>query len=87
MPPRRNVNSNTNLLRLSDVPIGTKVIIEQIAAGFKAATRLSSLGLVPGTVIKKISEAPFYGPVQIEVRGTKLAIGRGLTHKILCRIA
>ncbi len=44
--------------------------------------RLCDLGLTPGTVFKKI-QGHAHGPVLIEVRDTKLAIGQGLARKIL----
>ncbi len=44
--------------------------------------RLCDLGLTPGTVFKKI-EGLSTGPVVIEVRGTKLALGHGVARHIL----
>jgi Fe2+ transport system protein FeoA len=60
-------------------------IIVRINAGMRATRRLTSLGLIPGTKISKISSAPFQGPVQLRVRETRLVIGRGLAEKILVR--
>lgn len=59
------------------------VIIASINAGMGATRRLTSLGLTPGTKITKISSAPFQGPIQLKVRNTRLAIGRGLASKIM----
>jgi len=44
--------------------------------------RLCALGLTPGTVVRVIREQDG-GPILIQVRDSKLALGRGLTHKIL----
>lgn len=60
-------------------------IIVSINAGMRANRRLTSLGLLPGTEISKISSAPFQGPVQLKVRNTRLVIGRGLAEKIMVR--
>ena len=60
-------------------------IVEYIHAGFRATQRLTGLGISPGTEITMISSAPFGGPIQIMIRGTKLAIGRGLARKISLR--
>jgi DtxR family Mn-dependent transcriptional regulator len=60
-------------------------IIVSINAGMRATRRLTSLGLIPGTKISKISSAPFQGPVQLKVRETRLVVGRGLAEKILVR--
>jgi Fe2+ transport system protein FeoA len=44
--------------------------------------RLCDLGLTPGTVFTKV-RGHNGGPVLIEVRDTKLALGHGLANKIL----
>ncbi|MHA1341064.1 MAG: FeoA family protein [Promethearchaeota archaeon] len=75
-----------SLIPLDMLDYNTKAVIVAINAGRGAVRRLSGLGLVPGTIITKISEAPLRGPVQISVRNTRLAIGRGLAHKVLVRI-
>jgi len=59
----------------------TRVIA--VNAGFQAKRRLANLGIVPGTIIKKKREAPFHGPVEIIVKGSTLALGRGLASKIV----
>ena len=59
----------------------TKVL--GVNAGFRAKKRLANLGIVPGTIIKKKREAPFHGPLEIVVKGSTLAIGRGLASKII----
>lgn len=45
--------------------------------------RLSDLGLTPGTNVTVIKSAPFNGPLEVCVRGTRLAIGRGMATRIL----
>nr|MDO8119523.1 FeoA family protein [Candidatus Sigynarchaeota archaeon] len=57
--------------------------IVRIDAGQTALTRLCHLGLTPGVIVKKITGAPFQGPIEIRVRDTLLAIGRGLARKVL----
>ena len=39
--------------------------------------------LTPGTVVKVVNAAPFNGPVELEIRGTKLALGRGLASNVI----
>lgn len=77
---------NLREISLSDLPIQVKAKVTHIFAGMRATQRLSGMGITPGTVIEKISAAPFRGPVQIAIRGTRLAIGRGLANKILIQI-
>jgi len=68
---------------LTDLEDGQTGIIVSIAGGKKASKRLADLGLTPGTEIKVVGRALFSGPVQIEVSGSKLVLGRGLASKIL----
>ena len=78
---KNNLNSLTEIT-LINIPFDTNVIVAHIRAGFKATQRLSGMGITPGIQIKVLSQAPFRGPIQILVRGTRLAIGYGLAMKI-----
>jgi DtxR family Mn-dependent transcriptional regulator len=40
------------------------------------------MGLTPGTEVTVLKSAPFHGPVEILVRGSRLALGRGMTETI-----
>ena len=70
---------------LSNLSVEEVGIVFHINAGVKATHRLSGLGITIGTPIKILSRAPFHGPVQIEFRNTRLAIGRGLAQKIIVK--
>ena len=45
--------------------------------------RLMDMGLTPGTKITVVKSAPFQGPIEIRVRGSRLAIGRGMAERII----
>ncbi len=45
--------------------------------------RLCDLGLTPGTKVTVVKSAPFNGPLEVSVRGSRLAIGRGMASRIL----
>lgn len=45
--------------------------------------RLTDLGLTPGTKVTVVKSAPFKGPLEISVRGSRLAIGRGMASRII----
>ncbi|MGQ4872503.1 MAG: FeoA family protein [Promethearchaeia archaeon] len=68
---------------LTDCSIGEKVKVIKVNAGWNAKRRLANLGVVPGEYITKKRAAPLKGPVIVEVKGTELAIGRGLASKII----
>jgi DtxR family transcriptional regulator, Mn-dependent transcriptional regulator len=65
--------------RLKD---GERGKISFIRGGHKALKRLSDMGLTPDTEITVVKSAPFHGPTEILVRGSRLAIGRGMTETI-----
>jgi DtxR family Mn-dependent transcriptional regulator len=44
--------------------------------------RLMDMGLTPGTRITVVKSAPFHGPLEILVRGSRLALGRGMAERI-----
>ena len=48
--------------------------------GFKK--RLMDMGLTPGTRVTVVKSAPFHGPFEILVRGSRLALGRGMAERI-----
>jgi len=48
----------------------------------KVLQRLFDMGLTPGTEVTVLKSAPFHGPVEVLVRGSRLALGRGMTETI-----
>jgi DtxR family Mn-dependent transcriptional regulator len=48
--------------------------------------RLMDMGLTPGTRVTVVKSAPFHGPLEILVRGSRLALGRGMAERILVEI-
>ncbi len=59
------------------------VIVLSVNSGMKAKNHLANFVIVPGSIIKKKKEAPLRGPLEIEVKGSKIVIGRGIASKIL----
>jgi Fe2+ transport system protein FeoA len=54
--------------------------------GWGFEKRLMDLGLTPGTKVTAVKSAPFHGPIEILVRGSRLALGRGMAEKIFVEI-
>ena len=52
--------------------------------GFKK--RLMDMGLTPGTRVIVVKSAPFRGPIEVSVRGSRLALGRGMAERIFVEI-
>ena len=40
------------------------------------------MGLIPGTRVSVVKSTPFHGPMDISVRGSRLALGRGMAERI-----
>lgn len=80
-----NLKYEKNLFTLASLKEGEVGVINSIVSGWQAAKRLADLGLTAGTQIKIIRKAPISGPIQIEVKGSKLALGKGIASKILVK--
>jgi DtxR family Mn-dependent transcriptional regulator len=71
-----------NLIALSELKEGQSGKISFIRGGHSVLQRLLDMGLTPSTKITLIKAAPFAGPIEISVRGSKLALGRGIASKV-----
>jgi len=77
---------DTEIIPLTNLRRGQEGRITFIRGGRRACQRLIDLGLTRETRIQIVNSAPFHGPVEISVRGTKIAIGRGLASKIFVKV-
>ena len=66
--------------KLSEIDEGSIVIIQTINAGRRAHQFLADLGLHNSEKIRVVKNDA--GPIIIEIKGTRVAIGRGLASKI-----
>ena len=67
---------------LSMVEPGREVTIVEIRAGKGLQQRLLSMGLIPGERVKVLNNWG-RGPFLLQVKGTRVALGYGVAHKIL----
>lgn len=75
-----------NLVSISELKPGKEAIIASVRGNRKIARRLADLGLTPETTIYVLKTAPLNGPIEVVVRGSKLAIGRQIAENILVRV-
>ena len=66
---------------LTDAPKGKPVKLVSIDGGHSISKRLVELGLTPGTIFKVVQDSG--GPLIINVRNSKIALGRGMARKLL----
>lgn len=67
---------------ITELHPGQRGIIKAIQGDQRVVQRLSDLGLLPGTSILITNIAPLNGPLEVIVRGTKLAIGRKIAKSL-----
>jgi len=69
-------------MRLSDVENGISVRILHFDGGIWLEDKLRQLGLLPGRSARMLRQAPWGGPIMVEVDGRSIAIGKGIASKI-----
>lgn len=84
--PEMRSSSLKLLTELSNLKPGEKGTVVMIRGGTRACQRLLDMGLTRGTEVVVVNAAPFKGPVEIKVRETTLALGRGLAEKVFVEI-
>ncbi|TET17886.1 MAG: ferrous iron transport protein A [Dehalococcoidia bacterium] len=70
------------MMPLSMVQSGESVQVAAIRAGWGLQRRLADMGLTPGVRVKVINSQG-RGPVVLDIRGSRLALGHGIAHKIM----
>lgn len=60
--------------------------IVEIEGGEIFKSKLKAMGIYPGQQIKKISKARLHGPNRVEVMGSELALGAGISQYIKVRV-
>ncbi|MFH2111542.1 MAG: metal-dependent transcriptional regulator [Candidatus Bathyarchaeota archaeon] len=74
------------ITQLSNLKPGEKGRVAFMRGGKQACQRLIDMGLTPNTYVKMVNAAPFKGPVEIEIRGTSLALGRHLAAQVFVQV-
>lgn len=74
------------MIPLSLAPQGIPLRVVGLRAGKNAMRRLTELGFSPGTVVRIIKSLD-RGPLLIEVKGSRIALGRGIGMKVLVEVA
>jgi len=69
-------------LPLAMVGDGELVTVVGVNAGRGLTKRLADMGLVPGTKLR-IVNSQMSGPIMVEVRGSRLVLGRGVAQKVM----
>jgi Fe2+ transport system protein FeoA len=70
------------MMPLSMVSSDEIVKIVSIRAGWGLQRRLADMGLTPGVEVRVMNKEG-RGPVVLDIRGSRLALGHGIAHKIM----
>lgn len=75
-----------NIKRLADLKKGQEGKIILVSGGREACRRLTDMGLTPGTKVTLNRASSRAGALEVCIRSSCLAIGRGLAEKILVKV-
>ena len=73
--------TKNGMLPLTMISPGQTVKLVQISTGRKLKHRLTELGLTPGVELQVMQDQG--GPLLLSVYNSRLALGRGMAHKIM----
>lgn len=73
------------LRTLSALAAGEKAVVERLETSEEASLKLMELGIGPGEPVRFLRQAPFGGPIEIELMGYRLCIRQSDCDKIIVR--
>jgi len=79
MQDAANFSSPINLYQACD---HAELRILLITGGWEVRRSFNQMGIQPGDRVRVLRRAPFGGPLMIDNRGTRVAVGKQLAEKI-----
>jgi Fe2+ transport system protein FeoA len=74
------------MTRLTGIKTGRKAVLVSVEGGRAAEKRLLDMGLIVGEEISVINNSGF-GPLTINLKGSRVALGHGLASKLIVKEA
>jgi len=71
---------------LTDMNFREIGIVDEISGGSTVQRRLKSIGIRPGAKVTKLTEASKRGPVLLRIGGSQIALGFGMSHKVIIEV-
>lgn len=68
---------------LEELKEGESAKVVELKGGFGLQQHLTSLGISPKEVIRKVHISRWRGPVMVEVEGNRVIIGKGMAFKVI----
>jgi len=69
-------------MSLTQAPTGVRMRLVGVQGGGRLQARLAAMGLVPGVELL-VHSSRGHGPFIVEVKGSRMILGRGMAEKIL----
>lgn len=69
-------------MSIAEAPTNVPLEVSGVTYGCGVHTKLAAMGILPGEIIK-IVHRENGGPIVLEVKGTRVAIGRGVGLKVM----
>lgn len=83
IPPSDGAHVERWTTRLTDATVGGRFRVERVLDRDRAALRhLGELGVRPGAVLSVVEQAPFGGPLWVEIDGRRHAMGAALADLV-----
>jgi DtxR family Mn-dependent transcriptional regulator len=73
---------NQNLVSICALKEGDEGKVSFIRGEHKVLQRLLDMGLTPGTSVGVVRVAPLKGPIEVSVRGSKVALGQDIALNV-----
>jgi DtxR family Mn-dependent transcriptional regulator len=73
---------NRNLVSIFSLKEGDQGRVSFIRGEHKVLQRLLDMGLTPGTSVRVVRVAPLRGPIEVGVRGSKVALGQDIASNV-----
>ena len=74
------------VMPLALLPDGSKGVVRMVVGGFGMRRRLRELGFTEGEEVR-VLKGGGPGPVVVLIRGSRIALGRGVAMKVLVEVA
>ena len=78
-------SSSPSVRLLSELPPGSRCVVESVDASNPIGRRLVELGFSPATRVEVVRRAPLGDPVEYELRGTRLCLRRTEARRVRVR--
>lgn len=74
------------IISLAEMRSGQTGIVVDLAGGHGMVRRMQAMGIRAGVPITKRAAQPFRGPICLQIGGTEVAVGFGLSRRIMVEV-